>query len=101
MKNHIEFTGNTPDEYEHYHQLRVNPNYRLECMMAEIEARNQPSLASMNSPALESHNPPQPEPEWNRLQWDTVQQLTSRVQHVENKLNEHVDKAKKRASDRL
>ncbi len=37
---------------------------------------------------------------WDRHQWDYVKQVEATVKHLENKLNEHIDKAKKSSDKR-
>lgn len=51
-------------------------------------------------PALEDREeqtaPIEKDTEWTSRQWDAVNQLKAQILHLQNKLNEHLDRSKKK-----
>ena len=98
-KSPAEIEAEIYGEYRHSKLVRGDPVYRLEYRVEFLEDNLLPPLAPLHIVGQEETDRPQDvvapvEPQWSRKQWDYVQLLIKRVNDLESKLNEHLDKPK-------
>lgn len=70
---------------EHYELIRKSPEYRNFLMLEEMRAEMQPPLGDK---VLLDPTPSTICPEWNRRQWDVVNQLKGLTLHLQRTVNE-------------
>jgi len=91
MKRPVIHEGNTPEMYAHYARMRRDPIYRIQEMMADLEAERLPAISPiepmltitrqtviMKNVTLERYN-----------------ELLRRLNETDNKINAHLDRTKK------